>query len=152
MKYQLQTLVIALFLPVFSCLKSSSPSRLTTGLAGEWRVTELVTAPQIAGATPETKTENNLGFIQTLVLKNDGTYVKTRVTGTNTVTISGEYTDKIVEGTHNVSLQYNTTDHGVLHESCFATGEGLALKDGFLLNNFWPACDGPYTLKYRKVK
>ncbi len=148
MKILLQLFMIGM---LFSCDKSSSTVH-PVSIVGEWKVTELRTAPQFTGVKAETKTEANLGFTQTLVLKKDGTYIKTRISNGQAKELNGTYTDTIIEGTHHVSLKYPTDKYGDLYESCFATGEPLELKDGLLLNNFWPACDGPYTLKYRKIK
>ncbi|MFV0604254.1 MAG: hypothetical protein ACK5NK_00305 [Niabella sp.] len=150
MKKVLLFVAIAVFVALNSCSKSSSTNE-DNDIIGTWEMTEMTTVPQTTAISSETLTGSNLPFTQLIKLKANGTYVKTRLTKTGEkIEIQGTYSDRWLEGERYISLLYSDELDNPLSESCFGSGESLIYNTGKLINNFWPACDGSYTLKYKK--
>jgi hypothetical protein len=107
---------------------------------------ELKLVKMTSSWTGDVDAGNDLAWEETIVLRNDSSFLKRRVQAGAVAEAAGHYTYVDQEDRHYVELTYDHPESD-LRSSCSST-EFIGIKSSTLFQNTeWPACDGS-TLEY----
>jgi hypothetical protein len=138
-------IIFMLFLSVISCSSDNSHATVISDYNGKWQLV------QMSGSFINSETTGSaMEWQESYVFNTDGTFVKTRVADSKTVTASGTF--KITKADDRTQFELTYKENSPIIGSCLGNpSESLFINEDSLLVSSWQACDGP-GLQYKKMK
>ncbi len=141
----MKNLLLAFSLVVlFNSCNTDDKRPASIGYEGKWKLTRM----SRSSFSSDIKTGDAMDWQEFYILKNNGTFTKSRQQDGELTSIEGTYIVSYAADYNVITLTY--TSENAIIGSCIPLSEQLLVLSNNLVKSAWQACDGPI-LEYEKV-